>query len=170
MDKTYVAGSFPDALGLQEIVTAEIYRGSKGYYGSEPDEHICVNDLIVSTGRAFLAKRISVDSAVVSAMAHMAIGSGATAAALGDTALVREVKRKPLSTNSTLAGDNNYTAVATWGGAADAVTSIAIAEAGIFNHASSGQGTMFQRVTFANVILADSDLLKITLTTNVGSN
>lgn len=160
-----------DALLLQEIVKAEIYRpGPDGSYPEQPSEKLCVEDLIVTTGRNYIAQRIASGDSVASAMAHMAIGSGSTAAALGDTALVREVKRKALAISS--AGPtaaNVYTAVATFGGAADTITSAQIQEAGIFNHAGSGQGTMMQRVTFANVILADSDLLRITLETNVGS-
>jgi hypothetical protein len=156
-----------EALGLQEIVKAEIYRGLGGPYSETPDETICVNDLITTAGRTWLAKRIGLDTG--SAMAYMAVGTVSTAAALGDTALSGEVKRKILSTNSAISA-NVYTAVMTLGGAADSVSSIAITEAGLFNHASSGQGTMFQRVTFASVTLAGSDLLKITLETNVGSS
>ena len=159
-----------EALGLQEIVRAEIYRGTGGPYSEAPDETLCVNDLIVTAGRVYLAKRIGGDN-IGSAMAYMAVGTTATAAALGDTTLAGEVKRKILSTNS--AGPtaaNVYTAVMTLGGSADSVSSLAIVEAGIFNHASSGQGTMFQRVTFAAVTLANSDLLRLTLETNVGSS
>jgi hypothetical protein len=159
-----------DGLRLLEIVKAEIYRGKPDGYSAEPDESVEPVDLITTAGRVWLAKRIASDSAVVSAMAYMAIGSGSTAPALGDTTLVKEVKRKILSTNTTAAGDNVYTAVATFGGFADTIQSIAIVEAGILNHASSGNGTLFQRVTFASVTLADSDLLKITLQTNVGSS
>ena len=159
-----------DGLRLLEIVKAEIYRGKPEGYSESPDETVCVNDLITTAGRTWLARRIASDSSVVSAMAYMAIGSGSTAPALGDTTLVREVKRKLLSTNSTIDNNNVYTAVATFGGFADTIQSIAIVEAGILNHANSGNGTLFQRVTFASVTLADSDLLRITLQTNVGSS
>lgn len=159
----------PDILGLQEIVKAELYKGHRGYYPDEPDETICVNDLIVNNGRIYLAKRIASGDTVASAMAYMAVGTATAAAALTDTTLPGEIKRKALSQNT--ANPNNvYTAVMTVGGAAESIQSIAITEAGIFNHASSGNGTMFQRVTFAAVTLADSDLLKLTLQTNVGSN
>ncbi len=157
----------PEALTLREIVRAEVYRGSGGSYG-DPEE-LCVNDLITTAGRNWLALRIG--PAVNSPMGWMAVGSGATAAALGDTALVREVVRKALSTNTAgITAANVWTAVMTLGGSADSVSSISLAEAGIFNHVGSGQGTMFQRVTFSPVVLANSDLLKITLETNVGSS
>lgn len=105
-------------------------------------------------------------------MAHMAVGTGTAAPVLTDgttPGLYGEIKRKALSTNSAIT-NNVYTAVMTLGGAADSIQSIAITEAGVFNHASSGQGTMLQRVTFAAVTLADSDLFRITLETNIGSN
>jgi len=156
----------PEALGLREIVRAELYRAhSAGGYCLP--EQICVGDLITTAGRVFLANRIASD--VGSPMAYMAVGTVATAATLGDTALTGEVLRKALSTASVLAG-NTFTAVATIGGSADSVTSLSIAEAGILNHGSSGNGTLFQRVTFTPVVLANSDLLKITLETNVGSS
>lgn len=154
-----------EQLALREIVRAEIYRA--GHYDSP--ESVCVEDLIVTSGRAFLARRIAAD--VGSAMAYMAVGTATASPALGDTTLPGEVKRKALAVNT--AGPtaaNVYTAVMTLGGAADSVTSLQIAEAGIFNHASSGQGTMFQRVTFSQVTLANSDLLRLTLETNVGSS
>lgn len=168
---------FGEGLLIKEVVTAHIYRGDRGFYADEPDESVCVNDLIVTTGRQFIARRIAggdSQTAPGSAMAYMVIGSGSTAPALTDGStpgLYGEVKRKALSTNSAgVTAANVYTAVCTFGGAADTISSIAIQEAGIANHASSGQGTLLQRVTFASVTLADSDLLKITLETNVGSS
>lgn len=156
-----------DFLTLHEIVRAEIFRHQPD--GSYVVEDACVGDLIVDAGRAFLCKRIG--SNVGSPMAYMAVGTVSTAAALGNTTLTGEVLRKALSTNTGgVTAANVYTAVATFGGAADSVTSLTLQEAGIFNHASSGQGTMWQRVTFASVVLANSDLLKITLETNVGSS
>jgi len=173
---TLIAPSQPEVLGLREIVKAELFRGRGPgeTWPDQPDEVLCVNDLIVTTGRNFIARRIAGgdgQTAPGSAMAYMAVGTVSTGAALGDTTLAGEVKRKALSLNSAgITAANVYTAVTTFGGAADAVTSLSIVEAGVFNHAASGQGTMMQRVTFAAVVLADSDLLKITLETNVGSS
>ena len=158
-----------EPLSLGEIVRAELQRAlPEG--GWAPPEDVCVEDLILTTGRNYLAARIGV--AVNSPMAWMAVGTGTTAAALTDGStpgLYGEIKRKALSTNSALSADNIYTAVATFGGAADSVSSIAITEGALVNHVGSGQGTMFQRVTFAAVTMADSDLFKLTLQTNVGS-
>lgn len=161
-------------VGLGERVLVEIYRGHRGYYAAEPDvrrEYTgAPEDLIPTAGRVYLAKRINAGDLVVSAMAYMAVGTVSTAPALGDTTLTGEVKRKALAIGSCLAGDQNWTAVCTFGGAADTLTGVNLQEAGIMNHASSGQGTMFQRVLIGATTLQDSDLVKVSLVTNVGSN
>lgn len=157
---------YKELLGLGEKVIVTVHRANPEG-GWHPGVSCEGNDLVVTAGRTFLANRIG--AAIGSAMAHMAVGSGSTAAGLSDTALLAERARKALAVNSAISA-NVYTAVATFGGAADSVTSVQIAEAGIFNHASSGQGTMFQRITFSAITLADSDLLQLTLQTNVGSS
>lgn len=153
-----------DALMLKETIEAKVIRAD----GSV--ENMAVQDLIVTAGRTYLAKRIAGGDSVASAMAYMAVGTVTTAATLNNTTLSGEVGRKGLAVNSTVAGDNVYSAVATWGGAADSITSLALTEAAITNHASSGQGTMFQRITFAAVTLANSDFFHLTMNTNVGSS
>lgn len=158
---------------LKEIIRVEVYRGKpEGGYG-EPE---CreAGDLIVTTGRIYIARRIAGGDATTgaSAMVAMAVGTGSVAAALTDGStpgLYGEVKRKALAINSATS-NNVYTAVMTLGGAADSVTSIQIQEAGVVNTVLSGQGTLMQRVTFSAVTLADSDFLQLTLQTNVGSS
>ena len=158
-----------DALFLGDNILVELFRGHRGFYANKADERICANDLVVTAGRVYIAKRIASGDTVASAMAYISVGTATGAAALGDTTLAGEIKRKATAINSVLA-NNVFTAVVTLGGFAESIQSIAITEAGVFNHASSGQGTMMQRVTFASVTLANSDLLKITLETNVGSS
>ncbi len=154
---------------FKEVVHAHVYRGHRGYYLDAPDESPEPVDLIVGTGRIYIAKRMGpVSSADVNPLNWMAVGTVSTAPASGDTTLTGEVKRKALSVASVLA-TNIFTAVCTFGGAADSVSSLVIQEAGLFTSASSGLGTMVQRVTFGSVTLADSDLLKVQLETNVGS-
>ena len=156
-------------LMIGEEVRAGIYRAKPWGYSAEPDEIPCIEDLVVNAGRTYLAKRIAGGDSVASAMLYMAVGTATDAPALTDTTLAGEIKRKASSISSATS-NNRYTNVATWGGAAESISSISITEAGVFNHASSGNGTMFQRVTFAAVVLANSDLLKVELTTIVGSN
>lgn len=163
MKRLETLASDHEALPLKEVIEVKLIR-------ADGTEEIAESvDLIVNTGRIYIAKRISGGDTVASAMAYMAVGTATTAPALTDTTLPGEVKRKGLAVASAT-NNNVWTAVATFGGAADGVTGVAIAEAGVFNHQDSGQGTMMQRVTFSAVTLQDSDLLKITLQTNVGSN
>ena len=156
-------------LFLKETIKVDVFRGHRGFYSENPDYSPEPIDLITNQGRIYLAKRIAGGDTVASAMAHIAVGTVATAAALADTALTGEVKRKATCINSAIT-NNVFTAVATFGGAADSITSVQMVEAGLFNHAASGQGTLMQRVTFSSVTLADSDIFRITLETNVGSN
>lgn len=166
--KTSVSGRL-EPLMLSEIVNVDVFRGHRGYYLDDPDETPDVADLIVNPGRIYIANRIVGDDTVASAMNYMAVGTVSTAPALTNSTCPGEISRKALSQASATT-DNVFEAIATFGGAAESIQSIAIVEAGIFNHASSGNGEMMQRVTFASVTLADSDLLKVTLQTNVGSN
>lgn len=157
-----------DGIHLGEVVRAEIWRPRPGGgYNELPDEELCCGDLIITSGLNYIATRIINGDTVASAMAYMAIGTATSVATYTDTTLPGEVKRKGFAVNSV--ATNIYTMVATYGGSADSVTSLSIQEAGIFNHASSGQGTMYQRVNFSAWVPANSDLLKLTLQTNVGS-
>lgn len=159
-----------EILGLQEILKAEVFRAQEHGYNEEADETICVNDLITNLGRIYIAARMTTDADATanSLMSHMAVGTVSTAAALTNSLVTGEVARNSLSTFSN--ADNVVTCVSTFGGSADSVTSLSLVEAGIFNHATSGTGIMMQRVTFAAVVLANSDIFKLTLETNVGSN
>lgn len=153
-------------LAIGEQVKAYVHRAMPSG-GWSPPELLKSHDLITNNGRTFLAQRIGAD--VNSPMAYMAVGTVSTAADLTDSALSGEVARKALAVNSAQT-NNVYTAVATFGGDADSVASLSLVEAGVLNHAASGNGTLFQRVTYASVVLANSDLLSLTLETNVGSN
>lgn len=150
----------------------ELFRGHRGYYPELPDEVFTVKNLVPNVGRTYIAKRMAGGDAVASVMAYMALGSGTTAPALTDGStpgLYGEIKRKATAVYSAIT-NNVVTMVATFGGAAETIQSIAITEAGGFNHASSGQGTAAFRVTWAGNTLADSDLLKITHESNIGSS
>ncbi len=160
---------FAEPLVLKDAAYVSVFRGSRGYYLIEPDEVPQAVDLIVNNGRIYLAQRASAGDTVASKMNYMAVGTAVAAPALTDTTLPGEIRRKALAVYS--ANPNNVImAVSTFGGFAETIQSIAITEAGIFNHASSGLGTMKARVTFASVTLADSDILRVEHLTNVGSN
>ena len=116
-----------------------------------------VPNLVVTAGKNYVADRIKNNSTV---MSHMAIGTGSTPAAAGNTALGSESARTSL-TSSTVT-DNEIVYVDTF--AAGTGTG-AITEAGIFN-ASSG-GTMLCRTVFSVVNKGASDAMTITWTVTI---
>lgn len=117
-----------------------------------------VDNLVVTTGRNYVASRMVGTAANV--MSHMAVGSGTAAAALGDTALGTELGR--VSLTSSAAADNVVTYVASFpaGTATGAVT-----EAGLFNAGTAG--TMLCRTVFAVVNKGALDSMTISWTVTV---
>jgi len=117
-----------------------------------------VPNLVVTTGKDYVASRMKDTTAT--AMSHMAIGTGSTAAAASDTALGNQSARTTLT--STTVTDNDVVYVDTFpaGTGTGAIT-----EAGIFN-ASSG-GTMLCRTVFSVVNKGASDAMTITWTVTV---
>ena len=116
-----------------------------------------IDNLVVTAGKAYVADRMKNNSSV---MSHMAIGSGATAAAAGNTALGTGLGR--VSLTSTTVSSNVVTYVATF--AAGTGTG-AVTEAGILT-ASSG-GTMLCRTVFSVVNKGSADSMTITWTVTV---
>ena len=129
---------------------------------TRPDGHVkhevIIPNLVVTTGKNYIASRMKDASAT--AMTHMAIGTGSTAAAAGNTALGSEAGRVALT--STTVSTNNVAYVATFpaGTGTGAIT-----EAGILN-ASSG-GTLLCRTVFSVINKAAADTLGITWTVTV---
>lgn len=121
-------------------------------------EEITVPNLVVDTGLDFIASRMVGTSSAV--MSHMAVGSGTTNPAAGDTALETELGRVALS--SSTATNNAVEYVATFGAG---VGTGAITEAGILN-ASSG-GTLLCRTEFAVINKGASDSMTITWTVTI---
>ena len=117
-----------------------------------------VKNLVVTAGKNYVASRMK--DTTKAAMSHMAVGTGTTAAAAAQTALVNENDRNTL-TSTTLSG-NAVIYVCTWA-AGDATA--ALTEAAIFN-ASSG-GDMLARTVFTVVNKAAADSMTITWTVTV---
>ena len=117
-----------------------------------------VPNLVVTSGKDFIAERMK--DATTTAMSHMAIGTGTTAAAAGDTTLGTEAGR--VSLTSTTVTSNAVAYVATFGAGTGTG---AITEAGLFN-ASSG-GDMLCRTVFSVINKGAADTLGITWTVTV---
>ena len=115
-----------------------------------------VDNLVVTTGKGYVASRMK--DATATAMSHMAIGTGSTAAAASDTALGSESARVALaSPNGTVVSGADVTYTATFGAGTGTA---AITEAAILNASSSG--TMLCRTVFAVVNKGASDSMTIT--------
>ena len=111
-----------------------------------------INNLIVNTGLNFICDRMKNDE---TAMSHMALGSGSTAAAASDTTLGSQLgSREALDSDTVSSNTITYTSSFEAGDATGAVT-----EAGIFN-ATSG-GTMLCRTVFAVVNKSADDSLSV---------
>ena len=117
-----------------------------------------VDNLVVTAGKGYVASRMKDTTAT--AMSHMAIGSGSTAAAANDTALGNELGRVAL-TSTTVSG-----AVVTYVASFPAGTGTgAVTEAGILNASSSG--TMLCRTVFSVVNKGSADSMTVTWTVTV---
>ena len=121
-----------------------------------------LSNIITATGLAHMANRISGVSAPT-AMGWMAVGTGATAAAVSDTLLGAEVARAALSpgvslTTTTQTNDTiNYQA--TFGAG---VGTGALTEAGVFGVVTANTGPMLNRLVFSVINKGASDSLSIT--------
>ena len=117
-----------------------------------------VDNLVVTAGKGYVASRMK--DATATAMSHMAIGSGSTAAAASDTALGNQLGRVALTSTTVSNAVVIYVASFPAGTGTGAVT-----EAAILN-ASSG-GTMLCRTVFSVVNKGASDSMTVTWTVTV---
>jgi hypothetical protein len=120
-----------------------------------------VDNLVVNTGLAYIASRMK--DATATAMTHMGLGSGSTAAAAGDTDLGSLLgSREALDSTTVTSNAIEYVASFEAGDATGAVT-----EAGIFNAASGG--TMLCRTVFSVVNKGASDTMTVTWTITISA-
>jgi hypothetical protein len=121
-------------------------------------QELNVTNLVVDTGLDYIASRMK--DATETAMTHMAIGSGTTDPAAGDTALQTQLGRVTLFSTTVTSNSVEYVATFPAGTGTGAVT-----EAGIFN--ASSAGTMLCRTEFAVINKAAGDSMTITWTVTV---
>ena len=112
-----------------------------------------IDNLVVTTGKGYVASRMK--DATTGVMSHMAIGTGSTAAAVGDTALGGEAGRVALTSTAVSGADITYVATFPAGTGTAAIT-----EAAVLNASSSG--TMLCRTVFAVVSKQSNDSMTIT--------
>ena len=116
-----------------------------------------IDNLVVTAGKNYVADRMKNNSSV---MSHMAIGSGTTAAAAGNTALGTELGRVALTSSTVSNAVVTYVASFAAGTGTGAVT-----EAGILTAASGG--TMLCRTVLSVVNKGSADSMTITWTVTV---
>lgn len=124
-----------------------------------------VENLVVNAGLAYIISRMVNTSKTV--MGFMAVGSGTTAAAAGDTALVSQLGSRKALDSTTITGSNSEKVQYICTFAAGEGTG-AITEAGIFNASSSGD--MLCRTVFAVVNKAADDTMVITWTVTLSAS
>ena len=120
-----------------------------------------IDNLVVTSGLGYIASRMK--DATDTAMGYMAIGTGTTAAAAGDTTLGTELDRNALTSTSVTSNQIEYVASWSAGDGTGAVT-----EAGLFNAASAGD--MLARTVFDVVNKAANDTLSITWTITLSAS
>lgn len=131
-----------------------VLRGSDGKIKDTRD----IKNLVVTAGKEFIAaSMLKTTSNAPAAMSHMELGTGTTAAAVGNTALETPIAASRVS----LASATNNAAVTTYVANFPAGTGTgAVTEAGIFNAASAG--TMLCRSVFSVVNKGADDTMSIT--------
>lgn len=117
------------------------------------------DNLVVTAGKAFLATAMV--SGTASPFTHMGIGTGSTAAVVGNTDLETSTVRQVFDSATPVS--NVVTFITTY---APGVGTATITEAGLFNAASAG--TMFSRVVFTGIAKGALDSLQITWTVTLG--
>lgn len=136
------------ATGLVHVV----HKNELGQVLNEFD----VKNLVVTTGKNYIASKMVATTNSPVSMTHMAIGTGTASPVDGDTQLgVQAGTRVLLSGSSVTNNAITYTATFPAGTGTGAIT-----EAGIFNAASAG--TMLCRTTFPVVNKAAGDTIAVT--------
>tara|TARA_B100000470_G_scaffold72642_1_gene55518 strand:- start:15128 stop:15574 length:447 start_codon:yes stop_codon:yes gene_type:complete len=113
-----------------------------------------IRNLVVTVGKNWIAQRMQGVSLGV--MSHMAIGTGSTAAAAGDTALGTEIARVALNVSGGVVAAAVITFECTY---AAGVGTGAITEAGVLNANSAGD--MLARTVFATINKGAADSMTI---------
>ena len=111
-----------------------------------------LDNLVVTAGKGYIASRMK--DATATAMSHMAIGTGTTAAAAGQTALVTEANRQALTSTNVSGGQITYSSTFGNGQGTGALT-----EAAILNAATGGTMLCRTAVSYTHLTLPTSDLV-----------
>lgn len=117
-----------------------------------------VPNMVVTVGKNWIVDRMLSNGSAV--MSHMAVGSGNTAPALGQTALTNQLARIPFNSINQVGNTVTFVAVYNAGVGTGSLT-----EAGIFNAATNG--TMLARTTFGTLTKASGDVVTVSWTITI---
>ena len=121
-----------------------------------------VNNLVITSGKQLIANRMQAVP-TNQHVQYMAVGTNATAPAVGDGGLGAEVIGSRTALSNTTLNIATLTYTATFGAG---VGTGALAEAGLFNAPTAA--VMLARTTFAVINKAAADILNATWTVTVG--
>ncbi len=119
-----------------------------------------VDNLVTTAGKGLIAARLA--SAGSTVVTHMALGTGTTAAAVGDTTMETEVTRQAIDVSGGTVSTNTVTYTRTFAADDPDVTAPAttpVTEAGLFNNGTTG--TMLAHTVFSVVNKGESDTMTI---------
>lgn len=128
-------------------------------------------DIVTDAGATWIVDNLRNAVATIANMKFHGIGTGTTAAAVGDTALQTEITTayNPDNTRATGSQTNNGAKVYHTVGTNTVDASVAATEWGLFTQAATGGGTMLDRIVFTVVNLANGDSLQSTFDFTVNS-
>ncbi len=142
-----------DTLNMKGELTVTLFDEQ----GNVKDQR-AIKNLVVSAGKTFIASRMVGTAKAI--MSHMAIGTGTTTPAVGQTTLTTEAGRVTLASSSYSSNAVTYTATFPAGTGTGAIT-----EAGVLNAATGGD--LLCRTTFPVVNKAAGDSIAVTWTVTV---
>lgn len=167
---TYVVAPFANWWGVTTVMSQLAIKVRRAD-GTWIDYGTVGYRVVTDAGVAFIVDDWDNSGTDMSTLNFHGIGTGNTAEAAGDTALVTEstTALNPDSTRATgtrsQPAANQYRSVGTL--TADAT--IAAVEHGVFSQAATGGGTLWDRTVFSTITLASADSLQATYTATLTS-
>jgi hypothetical protein len=119
-------------------------------------------NMMVTTGESYLAGLLSGGVASTGAMKAVGIGTGTTAEATTQTALVTEVETRQNGTQSLVTTTHTNDTYQCVSASITATSARAVTEAGLFNSTTVGGSIMLARALFSVINMAINDTLAIT--------
>ena len=153
------AEEFLSHLGLKGTFIRTVIR-----HDGEIDRK-AVPNIVTASGLNHLASRAVADTG--SKYGWIAVGTANYTPHINSQSIL-ECSRKAAALISSSA--ELIVAIATWGGAADSVTSNQLEMAGICNHQTSGSGHFLNIANGLSTVLANSDFLHLEVQVQVGSH